>query len=105
MKLSPVLPFFHDGFTGYGFNRIEHFEELRMRGARMRLVMNSFLLKPLHVMSLAQVEFAKQYAERSNSSAEVLYRRLQKRWSEMYDGIRSTPFCDDGETQFAWSVC
>ena len=105
MKLSPVLPFFHDGFTGYGFNRIEHFEELRMRGARMRLVMNSFLLKPLHVMSLAQVEFAKQYAERSNSSAEVLYRRLQKRWSELYDGIRSTPFCDGGETQFAWRVC
>lgn len=100
MKLSPFLPFFHDGFTGYGFNRIEHFEELRMRGVRMRMVMKSFLMKPLHIMSQAQMEFAKQYMERSNSSAEILYRRLQKRWSDMYSGIHNTTFCSGDETQF-----
>ena len=97
MKLSPTLPFFHDGFTGYGFNHIEHFEELRLRGVRMKLLMDGFLLKPPHAMSVYQEEFMRQYVERSNSSMEVLYRRLQTKWSEVYEEIHGVGFCDDGE--------
>lgn len=100
-----MLPFFHDGFTGYGFNHIEHFEELRLRGVRMKLLMDGFLLKPPHAMSVYQKEFMRQYVERSNSSMEVLYRRLQTKWSEVYEEIHGVDFCDDGETHLACCVC
>ena len=71
----------------------------------MKLLMDGFLLKPPHAMSVYQEEFMRQYVERSNSSMEVLYRRLQTKRSEVYEEIHGVGFCDDGETHLACYVC
>lgn len=44
MKISSILPFYHEGFIDYGFNQISFFEHLRLRGFRMSLLGNSFLV-------------------------------------------------------------
>lgn len=44
MKISSILPFYHEGFIDYGFNQISFFEHIRLRGFRMSLLGNSFLI-------------------------------------------------------------
>ena len=48
MRLSPWLPFFHDSFIDYGFNHIEHFENLRLKGAKFYIIEGSFLVDIPH---------------------------------------------------------
>ena len=48
MKLSPWLPFYVDTFLDYGFNRVEHFENLRLKGASFFLLNHAFVVDIPH---------------------------------------------------------
>ena len=50
MKLSSILPYYHDGFIDYGFSQISFFEHLRLRGFAMNLLGKAFLVSPVHEM-------------------------------------------------------
>ena len=48
IKLSSILPYYHDGFIDYGFSQISFFEHLRLRGFAMNLLGKAFLFSPFH---------------------------------------------------------
>ena len=42
------LPLFDERFINYGFNKIQYFEHLRLRGARLYLIAQSFAVDMPH---------------------------------------------------------
>lgn len=50
MRISPNLPFYHDGFIDYGFNQIAYFEHLRLRGYQMQILGDGYLIDPPRTM-------------------------------------------------------
>lgn len=50
VRISTLFPFYHDGFIDYGFNQIALFEHLRLRGYKMQLLGQSFVVAPFQKM-------------------------------------------------------
>lgn len=48
VKMTVDTPLYEEGYINYGFNKIQYFEHLRLRGARLYIIAQSFAVDMPH---------------------------------------------------------
>ena len=105
------LPLFDERFINYGFNKIQYFEHLRLRGARLYLIAQSFAVDMPHPEWASQQEmscssqfrtaYVSRYVGRAVSSMETMYKKHQRKWAEKYAKTKKVQICRRTETMYS----
>ena len=111
VKLTPTTPVYEEGYIYYGFNKIQYFEHLRLRGARIYLIAQSFAVDMPHpewarvgaVMcsSSFRTAYVSKYVGRAVSSMELLYKKQRNKWMKKYADTKKVHVCRRKEKMYA----
>ena len=111
VKLTADTPLYEEGYINYGFNKIQYFEHLRLRGTRLYLIAQSFAVDMPHPEWASQQEmscssqfrtaYVSRYVGRAVSSMETMYKKHQRKWAEKYAKTKKVQVCRRTEKMYS----
>lgn len=98
IKKTPTLPLYDERFVGYGWNKVQWIENLRMAGYNFYVFEHGFIIHCPHPMYLCW--YVVRVVRNHNRDLDARMRSVQNVWKtflrdirKKYSGVHSFPRC------------